>query len=472
MISEIDMKKSNKKIAVIGLGYVGLPLASLCAIKGYEVIGFELNKKVVDILSKGKSHIVDDEVESLLSKANESGNFKPTSDNNNLSDCSIYLICVPTPIDSNNDPDIQPLIGALDVISPYINSGDLIVVESTVFPGTCDDIVLPYLDDKTGKKVGQDFHLAHCPERVNPGDSFWTTANIPRVVGATTTKGTKIAAEFYVSILGGDLYNVRDVRKTLRPKVALADNKSGYEMAHASLGSVTMMNSIRDAEAVKAMENTVRDVNIAFVNELAKISDVLNLDVVDVIDGMSTKPFGKGPFYPGAGVGGHCIAVDPEWLKDASKKAGYMPEIIQLARNTNNSMPNYAISLLQDALNEKAYPIKGTKITVLGVAYKKNVDDSRESPFYEIRKTLTEKGAKLSIYDSWIKKENTSESLDEALTGSKAIFIVTDHDNYINELNILNLGEMGIEVIVDGRNCLDSESLNNQGILYKGIGRR
>ena len=462
---------SNKNVAVIGLGYVGLPLASLCAVKGYHVVGFESNQKIVDILSAGKSHIVDETVESLLSKANESSNFYPTANNEKLADCSAYLICVPTPVNSNNDPDIKPLISALDVIAPHINNGDLIVVESTVFPGTCDDIVLPYLEEKTGKKAGVDFELAHCPERVNPGDSFWTTENIPRVVGATTQKGTKAAADLYVSILGGELFDVRDIRKTLRPKVTRADTKSGYEIAHPPLGSVTMMRSIRDAEAVKAMENTVRDVNIAFVNELAKISDVLNLDVVDVIDGMSTKPFGKGPFFPGVGVGGHCIAVDPEWLKDASKKAGFMPEIIQLARNTNNGMPEYAVSLLQDSLNEKALPIKGTRISVLGVAYKKNVDDARESPFFEIRDILNKKGAELSIYDSWISRENTSNTLEEALKGSKAIFIITDHDDYIAQLKNMELAKSGIEVVVDGRNCLDRESLIAQGILYRGIGR-
>ena len=466
------MNNSNHKIAVIGLGYVGLPLASLCAVKGYQVVGFESNQKVVDILKNGKSHIVDKKVESLLSKANDSGNFHPTAENKKLSDCNAYLICVPTPIDSNNDPDITPLISALDVIAPHIKNNDLVVVESTVFPGTCDDIVLPYLEGKTGKVCGVDFELAHCPERVNPGDSFWTTENIPRVVGATTQKGVKEAAELYGSILGGKIYDVRDVRKSLRPKFTLTDTKTGYEVANPPLGSVTMMHTIRDAEAVKAMENTVRDVNIAFVNELAKISDVLNLDVVDVIDGMSTKPFGKGPFFPGAGVGGHCIAVDPEWLKDASKKAGYMPEIIQLSRNTNNGMPDYAVSLLQDSLNEKGLPIKGTKITVLGVAYKKNVDDARESPFFIIRDILNEKGAELSIYDSWISKENTSSSLEDALKGSKALFIVTDHDDCINQLKGLELAKLGIKVVVDGRNCLDCESLNTQGILYRGIGRR
>ena len=462
----------NKKIAVIGLGYVGLPLASLCAVKGYQVIGFETNENVVDILSKGQSHIVDDAVENLLERANATGNLLPTSDTNQLGDCEIFLICVPTPIDSNNDPDLSPIFGALDAITPYINNDDLIVLESTVFPGTCEDVVLPYIEKNTGKKTGIDFQLAHCPERVNPGDYFWTTENIPRVVGATTDKGVKVAAEFYVSILGGELFDVRNVRKNLRPKISAANTGSGYETAKVPLGSVTMMRSIRDAEAVKAMENTVRDVNIAFVNELAKISDVLNLDVVDVIDGMSTKPFGKGPFFPGTGVGGHCIAVDPEWLKDASKKAGYMPEIIQLARNTNNSMPDYAVSLLQDALNEKGYPIKGAKIAVLGVAYKKNVDDARESPFFEIRKLLEDKGAKLSIYDSWIAAHNTASSLEEALKDSKAIFIVTDHDDCIDELKEFKLNELGVQVVIDGRNCLDSGLLAKENILYRGIGRR
>jgi len=462
----------NKKIAVIGLGYVGLPLASLCATKGYEVIGFEANPKVVDLLRSGKSHIVDDKVETLLAKAIKTGNLEPTSNADALTACDIFLICVPTPVNSNNDPDIAPLIGALDTIAMHIKQGDLVVVESTVFPGTCEDIVLPYLEEKTNKKVGIDFQLAHCPERVSPGDHFWTTENIPRVVGATTEQGVKAAADFYISILGGQLFDVRDIRSSMRPKVSASDSEGGYSIPKTPLGSVTMMRSIRDAEAVKAMENTVRDVNIAFVNELAKISDVLNLDVVDVIDGMSTKPFGKGPFYPGTGVGGHCIAVDPEWLKDASMKAGYMPEIIQLARTTNNNMPAYAVSLLQDALNDCSHAIKGTQICVLGVAYKKNVDDLRESPFFDIRTLLEDKGAVLKIFDSWISEHNTEDSLEKVLKGCKAIFIVTDHDDYINQLKSMDLAEFDIEVIVDGRNCLDSKLITSQGILYRGIGRR
>jgi UDP-N-acetyl-D-glucosamine dehydrogenase len=231
------------------------------------------------------------------------------------------------------------------------------------------------------------------------------------------------------------------------------------------------MRSIRDAEAVKAMENTVRDVNIAFVNELAKISDVLELDVVDIIDGMATKPFGKGPFYPGVGVGGHCIAVDPEWLKAASKKAGYMPEMIQLARMTNNGMPEYTVSILQDLLNERGYPIKGTRIAVLGVAYKRNVDDPRESPFFKLREILQKKSATLNVFDSWVTSENTAPSIDECIDGAKALVIVTEHSDVIDRLSKMDLRDSDIEVIIDGRNCLDGEAIRSQNVLYRGVGR-
>jgi UDP-N-acetyl-D-glucosamine dehydrogenase len=198
---------------------------------------------------------------------------------------------------------------------------------------------------------------------------------------------------------------------------------------------------------------------------------VLELDVVDIIDGMATKPFGKGPFYPGVGVGGHCIAVDPEWLKAASKKAGYMPEMIQLARMTNNGMPDYTVSILQDLLNERGYPIKGTRIAVLGVAYKRNVDDPRESPFYRLRDILQKKGAVLSIFDSWVTSENTVRSIDECIDQAKAIVIVTEHSDVIEKLSIASLSESGVEVVVDGRNCLDGDAIRDQDVLYRGIGR-
>ncbi len=463
------MTRSENRVAVIGLGYVGLPLASLCARRGYPVVGLDANADSVASLQAGKCHIRDDTVEQSFAEAMASGNLSVSADPAAIADCNLYLICVPTPVDDNNDPDLEPLENACRGIASVLKAGDLVVVESTVFPGTCEQTVAPLLEEMSGFEHSRDFYLAHCPERVNPGDLFWTSENIPRVVGATSDKAARKAAEFYASILGGPVLEVHEVRKRLNPKFRLTEQ--GVHVAQVPLGSVTMMRSIRDAEAVKAMENTVRDVNIAFVNELAKISDVLNLDVVDIIDGMATKPFGKGPFYPGVGVGGHCIAVDPEWLKAASKKAGYMPEMIQLARMTNNGMPEYTVSILQDLLNERGYPLKGIRVAVLGVAYKRNVDDSRESPFFKLREVLEKKGAILDVFDSWVTSENTVASIDECLDRAKAIVVVTEHADLIDRLSRFDFEGSGIEVVVDGRNCLPRAALQKQGILYRGIGR-
>ena len=338
------------------------------------------------------------------------------------------------------------------------------------FPGTCEQVVIPAIESKSGLVAGRDFQIAHCPERVNPGDLFWTSENIPRVVGASTDEGVDSAAEFYASILGGEIYDVRDIKASLRPKFSL-DKDGEIKISQVKPGSITKMRSLKDAEAVKAMENTVRDVNIAFVNELAKISEVLGLDIVDIIDGMSTKPFGKGPFYPGIGVGGHCIAVDPEWLKSASIKAGYIPEIIGLSRMTNNGMPAYTASLLQDALNEIGSPVKGTQVALLGVAYKPNVDDSRESPFFSIKELLQRKGAILTVFDSWVTSENTVNSLDEALKKAQALIVVTDHTDIIEQLNKFDFKESNIDVVIDGRNCLDRTHVVNSNVIYRGIGR-
>jgi len=461
----------SRKVCVVGLGYVGLPLAALCAMKGHDVTGLDTNLFVVEKINQGLSHIKDFEVERLVKAGHQTGRLKATTDINEIVSSTIYLICVPTPVDENHDPDLLPLYSAVDAIAPFLKKEDLVVVESTVFPGTCEQEVIPRLESLSNMKAGHDFHIAHCPERVNPGDPFWTSENIPRVVGATSEKGAKKAAEFYSYILGGAIFDVRAIKSSMKPKFSMNDDGT-LNVSQVPLGSVTMMRSIRDAEAVKAMENTVRDVNIAFVNELAKISDVLDLNVVDIIDGMATKPFGKGPFYPGVGVGGHCIAVDPEWLKAASRKAGYMPEMIQLARSTNNGMPEYAISLLQDMLNDRGLPIKGTRVLVLGVAYKKNVDDRRESPFYEIKKLLEKKGANVDVFDSWIGIENTVESLDEGLNKAKALLIVTEHSDLISELKSKDLEKLPLEVIVDGRNSLIADDVLSQGVLYSGIGRK
>jgi UDP-N-acetyl-D-glucosamine dehydrogenase len=440
-------------IAIIGLGYVGLPLAILAARKGHKVIGLDLKQDIVESINMKKSHIKDECIQNDLKKTND--NLIATTNSDDIKNSDIFIICVPTPVDNNHDPDFKPLISATKTISKYIKNDNLIIVESTIFPGTCEEIVLPILEE-TEKK----FFLAHCPERVNPGDAFWNTENIPRVVGALTPKGAMKTAKFYQTLLEGEIINIKDVKQKLRPKII--NESSGYKINSMPLGSITIMNSIRDAEAVKAMENTVRDVNIAFVNELAKISEVLNLDVVDIIDGMSTKPFGKGPFYPGIGVGGHCIAVDPEWLKSASVKAGYFPNIIQLARDTNNSMPIHAVNLLEKEIGD----LKDKKIAILGVSYKKNIGDPRESPFFKVKEILKNKNAIIEVYDPWIKNESTIENLDEVLDKSDYIILVTDHDEFKEKLTSSYLEKKEIKFVIDGRNCLD---LKNKK--YHGIGR-
>ena len=451
-----------KSVCVIGLGYVGLPLACLCAKKGLNVIGLDKKQSVVDLTNEGKCHTQDNKLQQWLLESKEK--LIATTNSDDISEISIYVICVPTPVDANKDPDLTPLISVSETISKYLKKEDLVIVESTIFPGTCEEHILPILE-KSGLIGGEDFYLAHCPERVNPGDVFWDTENIPRVVGALTEKGTEKAAEFYQRILGGEIFDVKDIKDKLRPKII--PTEKGYMINTMPLHSIIKMHSIKDAEAVKAMENSVRDVNIAFVNELAKISDVLGLDVVDIIDGMSTKPFGKGPFYPGIGVGGHCIAVDPEWLKAASMKAGFFPKIIQIARDTNNSMPFYSVELLENKIGN----LEKKKIALLGVTYKGNIDDPRESPYYEVKKILLDKKAIIEVFDPLFKKENTVESMDEALEKSDYLIIVTDHKYFSDKLTFEKLETHDIKFVLDGRNCIDPLLFVNKKIKYSGIGR-
>ena len=454
-----------EKVGIIGLGYVGLPLASLCAKKGHNTVGLDKKSEVVDQLNAGKSHIQDALTETWVKEAHKTGKLHATTDEKELEDCNVLIICVPTPIDKDKKPNTDPLVEASAVVAKHLKEKDLVIVESTVFPGTCENIIKPVLEKESGLEAGKDFYLAHCPERVNPGDVLWTTENIPRVVGALTPEGTEKAAIFYKTLLGGEIFDVTDIKKALRPKIIVENGD--YRINTLPFGTITKMHSIRDAEAVKAMENTVRDVNIAFVNELAKISSVLELDVLDIIEGMATKPFGKGPFYPGVGVGGHCISVDPEWLKEASTKAGYIPELISLARKTNNSMPSFTVNLLKKSLKD----LSKAKVALLGVSYKGNVDDPRESPFYAVKELLEQEGVTFSVYDPLFTKENTVASVEEAVEKVDAILLVTDHKEFKDILTADFLVKQGVKVVVDGRNCLEREEIVSAGIVYKGIGR-
>lgn len=428
------MNKNNKKetVCVIGLGYVGLPLAVRARERGYEVIGFELDQRKVDLINKKISPIEDD----FLNKNLPIFPFKATNDVKEIKKADIVLICVPTPVDEFYNPDLGPVRGATEAVANNLKPGALVVLESTVNPGVSEEVVKPIFEEK-GYQVGKDVFIAHCPERINPGDPRWNVTNIPRVVGAFTPKGLARAKAFYESIVDGE---------------------------------IRAMKHIREAEACKVVENSFRDINIAFVNELAKSFDAMGIDVKDVIDGASTKPFSFMAHYPACGIGGHCIPVDPYYLIERAKRAGFDHKFLKTSRAINNSMPFYTVELLQDKLNELKMPLNGTNVGVLGIAYKANVDDDRESPYYKIVEALKKHKAVIHSFDPHIKEKSSVKTLEALLKKSEAIILVTNH----REFEVLSgelLKKNGIKVIIDGKNFLDKEGIKKSGVIYKGIGR-
>lgn len=420
-------------VAVIGLGYVGLPLAVRAVERGYRVIGFDLDQEKVAVLKKKKSPIEDAYLRENIPKFP----FTATTDSAQLREADIVLICVPTPVDESYYPDLGPVIGAATASALNLKPGALVVLESTVNPGVCEEVIRP-LYEKNGHQSGKDVFIAHCPERINPGDKRWNVTNIPRVVGAFEKIGLQRAIAFYRSIVDGDI----------RP-----------------------MKSIREAEAVKIVENSFRDINLAFVNELARSFDVLDIDVKDVIQGAATKPFAFMAHYPSRGVGGHCIPVDPYYLIERAKQSGFDHKFLKIAREINNSMPGYTVELLQDALNQVKLPLNGTRIGVLGLAYKADIDDLRESPAFKVIKHLEKYHAKIETYDPYVKDRSSVKSLETLLKKTQALILVTDHQEFKESLTPALLKKHGIKVIVDGMNCLEKQAFLKAGILYKGIGR-
>lgn len=419
-------------VCVIGLGYVGLPLAIRCAEKKYKTVGYDKDVSKVSLINKKISPIKDKFIEDNLAKYP----ITATNDETQLSDADIILICVPTPVDKKFYPNLKPVVSAAETIARNLKKGALVVLESTVNPGVSEEVVAPIFQ-AAGFKVGQDVFIAHCPERINPGDPKWNVTNIPRVVGSFDKKGLAMAKEFYESI----------VDAPIRP-----------------------MKSIREAEAVKIVENSFRDINIAFVNELAKSFNKFNIDVKDVIQGAATKPFAFMPHFPSCGVGGHCIPVDPYYLIERAKANGFDHKFLRTAREINNSMPEYTVDLLQDALNEIGRPMKGARIGILGIAYKANVDDVRESPAVKIIEEAKKRKAEVFTYDPFISGMSTEKGLKQLLEKSEAVILVTDHAQF-KKISPNVFKKFGIKIIIDGKNCFDKEKIEKLGIIYKGIGR-
>ena len=390
-------------VGIIGLGYVGLPLAIHFGSKGFKVIGFDLDTRKIDKLLHGESYIKHIPAEPIRKMIRQKL-LDVTIDFSRLSEADCILICVPTPLSDKMEPDLSYLLDTTKTIAKYLRRGQLVVLESTTYPGTTEEMLLPGLasDDI---KVGEDFFLAFSPEREDPGNKKFTATNIPKVVGGVTTSCLEVATALYNAI-------TRSVP----------------------------VSSTRAAELTKLLENTFRSVNIALVNELKILSHKMGIDLFEVIDAAATKPFGYTPFYPGPGLGGHCIPVDPFYLAWKAKEYDFSTRFIQLAGEINVSMPYYVIEKTVEALNNQKKSLNGSRIMVLGIAYKKDIDDDRESPGYAIMKMLLEKGAIVVYNDPWIPKLRASRKYDfqmsstpitsEVLVEMDAVIIVTDHSDY------------------------------------------
>lgn len=437
----------HKKLAVVGLGYVGLPLAVLAKEKGFDVIGIDSNTEKVEAIQKGKAPLKDDRLAQELKKYP----IKATTKMAEAKGCAAIIIAVPTPVTHENLPDLEPVVLAVSSLLPHLSGGQILILESTINPGVMDEVVLPILRRRPDLKLDADgfredaLIVLHCPERVNPGDPKWSVRNIPRVIGGYSKEGVSAGKELYESILEA---------------------------------SVTPMHTIMEAEACKILENTFRDINIAFINEMAKSFAKLDIDITNVIKGAATKPFAFMPHYPGNGVGGHCISVDPYYMIEKGRQAGFDHEFLKLARTINDSMPAYTVNLLEEGwkqLDKSSQPAAGQSkptVAMLGLAYKKDIDDMRESPALEILNLLEVKGYEIRVFDPFVSKKSTVASLDEALHGASILMLATNHTHFTKTLTPKKVKAAGIKLVIDGKNCLDADGIAAQGIPYYGIGKK
>ncbi len=425
MQQALIQKLQNRKarLSVLGLGYVGLPLAVAYAKAGFEVVGFDLSAEKVDQINRKRSYIIDIS-DAELAETVKPGGLRATTDFSELANVDAVNICVPTPLSKTRDPDISYIQSAVASISAGMHPGMLVILESTTYPGTTEEVILPILS-KDGLQVGKDFFLAFSPERVDPGNAQYTTINIPKVVGGVTPACTEVARALYSQVM----------------------NK------------VVPVSSVRVAETVKLLENTFRSVNIAMVNELALMCSAMDIDVWEVIGGASTKPFGFMPFYPGPGLGGHCIPIDPFYLSWKAKQYGSEARFIELAGQVNGAMPKHVVNLTALALNGRKKAINGSRVLVVGVAYKPAIDDIRESPALDIIELLNKAGAEVSWYDphvpalpAGIHGKQLTDWSKAGLAGYDVAVIVTPHPSVDHKV-LLGAGPL----VVDTRNALKGE---------------
>lgn len=419
------------KIGIIGLGYVGLPLALEFAKAKFSVTGIDIDAEKVQKLNRGESYIPDVEKE-ILKDAVEDGRFRATDDYSILEELDTINICVPTPLSKTKDPDISFIVAAVREIVKYLHKTQLVILESTTYPGTTRELILPMLEE-TSSKVGEDFFLAFSPERIDPGNSIFTIRNIPKIVGGITEKCTEITRILYEQV-------IENIISVSSPDVA---------------------------EMAKLLENTFRSVNIALVNEIALMCDNLKIDVWETIDAAASKPFGFMRFYPGPGLGGHCLPIDPIYLSWKAKQNGFEARFIELARQVNSYMPFYVVSKIVDALNNKSKSVKDSKILIVGVAYKKDVNDIRESPALDIIKELLQKGALISYFDPFVPAvsingcELISQELSEQLLREvDCTVITTDHSNLDYKFIVQNT-----DLVVDTRNTTKDITTGKEKII-------
>jgi UDP-N-acetyl-D-glucosamine dehydrogenase len=422
--------EKRARVGVVGLGYVGLPLVVEFARNGFQAIGFEVDAKKADQINAGESYI-GDVASGTIKELVESKHLQATTDFDHVKDCNAIIICVPTPLRKTKEPDISYIMAAAEEIKQRLRRGQLIILESTTYPGTTDEVLLPMFEE-TGLKLDEDFLLAFSPERVDPGNPQFQTANIPKVVGGVTNDSTEAAAHLYSQI-------VRDV--------------------HA-------VSSARVAEAAKLLENTFRAVNIGMANEMARLCYALNIDTWEVIRAAATKPFGFMPFYPGPGIGGHCIPLDPHYLSWKARQHGFDSRFIGLAEEVNSRMPEHVVQLVADGLNDARKAMNGSRVLLVGVAYKKDIDDVRESPALSIIDRLRAKGADVRYHDPFVRELHFDDAhtdagreplqsvplTDEELRAADCVVIVTNHSE-IDYQRICNLASL----IVDTRNALNGD---------------